>query len=271
MLYRSALISLVSAAEWLVMQLIQVYVKRHPEAIGIRDKTLTLADLQAIGSIEEAQAMLIQSRIDEIMFGGLEDWLKMFANTMHLSMGYLKPRRDGLVDILQRRNVMVHNNGVVHSSYMRKVPLELRQGIELNTNLLVTPEYLESAIDLVEYSFVLIAAELWQDLEPNDEERGTVLTNAVAIERINSGRWLVAEGASEFTMRDKKLSEQIQLIGTINYWQTLKWDGRFDSVRKDVEAADYLAKAELYQLARLVLLDQFDTKHWNYYLGVGQN
>jgi hypothetical protein len=257
LLYRSALISLVSSAEWLVMQLIREYIKKYPDRAGIKDKTLTLGDLQGIGSIDEARSMLIQTRIDEVMFGSLEDWLKFLNKTMQLSMGYMDDRRDALLEIFQRRNVMVHNNGVVHTAYIKKVPPELRQGIDVNTTLPITPEYLQDAIDLVEYSFLLISAELWQDLDPPDENRCNVLTNVV-IERLNSERWLVAEGASQFTKRDKQLSERSQLIGLINYWQTLKWQENFDMVRKDVEKADFSAKSGLFQLARFVLLDNFD-------------
>jgi hypothetical protein len=257
LLYRSALISLVSAAEWLVAQLIRAYIVKHPNSAGIKDKTMTLSDLQELGSIEDAQNMLIQARIDELMFGSLDDWLKFLHSTMRLSMGYWDKRMDALVEIFQRRNVMVHNNGIVGSSYVKKVAPELREGLDVNASLLIKPEYLEGAIDLVEYSFLLISAELWQDLDFADEMRAALLSTIV-IERINSERWLVAEGASEFVMRDKKLSERSQLIGKINYWQVLKWQKRFDEVRKNVEETDFSAKGAIYQLARLVLLDRTD-------------
>jgi hypothetical protein len=59
-------------------------------------------------------------------------------------------------------------------------------------------------------------------------------------------------------MNDKSLSERCQLIGTLNYWQTIKWSGSFDSLRSEIESADFSAKEDLFQLARLVLLDDFE-------------
>ena len=38
--------------------------------------------------------------------------------------------------------------------------------------------------------------------------------------------------------------------GKINYWQALKWQGRFQEVRLEVEAEDMTAKERIYQLAK---------------------
>ena len=100
---------------------------------------------------------------------------------------------------------MVHNNGIVHSSYMKRVDPELRKGISLGDALSVSPEYLGKAIDLVERNFVLIATELWKRLSPTDGERAKVM-NQVAFERLKTERWLVSQGLSFFTLNDKKMS-----------------------------------------------------------------
>lgn len=43
----------------------------------------------------------------------------------------------------------------------------------------------------------------------------------------------------------------------MNYWQALKWQNKFDEVRKEVQDVDLSAKGGVYQLARLALLDDF--------------
>jgi len=109
----------------------------------------------------------------------------------------------------------------------------------------------------VERNFVLIAAELWKRLSPTDGERAKVM-NEVAFERLKAERWFVSEGLSFFTLNDKKMSEQNRLIAQLNYWQSVKWQGAFDAVRKEVEGSDFSAKDDLYQLARHALLDDAD-------------
>ncbi len=152
---------------------------------------------------------------------------------------------------------MVHNNGLAHSSYMEKVAPELRVGVVIETQLPISSQYLSKSIDLIETNFVLIAAELWKQLDANDSRRGSVLTD-IAFERLKQGHWEVAEGLSFFLLNDKRLPERDQIIGTLNYWQSLKWQNRFEQVRKDVELVDFSAKDELYQLGRYALLDDGD-------------
>jgi hypothetical protein len=254
LLYRSSLISLVSSAEWFLSQVIRAYFDKIPGASGTEVKTLSLEELQSLGSVDDARRYLTDLRIDEIMWGSFEDWIKFLVGTAKLSAKYLDPHRAELVEVFQRRNVMVHNNGIVHSSYMKKVDPELRKNISLGGALSVSPEYLGKAIDLVERNFVLIAAELWKRLSPDDEERATVM-NQVAFERLKTDRWMVSEGLSFFTLNDKKMSERDRLIAQLNYWQSIKWQGGFDAIRKEVEGSDFSAKDDLYQLARHVLLD----------------
>jgi hypothetical protein len=57
-------------------------------------------------------------------------------------------------------------------------------------------------------------------------------------------------------MNDKKLPEKYLLIAEMNYWQSLKWQGRFDEIKDHVEGADLSAKDEMFQLARFALLDK---------------
>jgi hypothetical protein len=254
LLYRSALISLVSAAEWFLSQLIRTYFDKFPGASGADTKTLTLEDLKTLGSIEDAQRHLLQLRVDEIMWGSFEDWMKFLTGTAKLSAGYIAPEKEELVEVFLRRNVMVHNNGLVHSSYLQKVPPDLRKGISLGNELTVSASYLSRAIDLVEKNFILLGAELWKQLEPANEKRSDVLVK-IAFDRLSRDIWTVAEGLSRFTMSDKRMSERSLLIAQLNYWQSKKWQGKFEDVRKDVEAADFSAKDDLFQLARFALLD----------------
>jgi hypothetical protein len=254
LLYRSALISLISSAEWFLSQVIRQHLVLYSDAAGSKEKKLSLDDLKKMGSIEDATRYLIDTRIDELMWGGFGDWVAYLTEKMKLSLGYLKESKPRIVEVFQRRNVMVHNNGLVHSSYISNVTQELRENTKIGEQLSVSPLYLSQAIDLIEMCFILIGAELWKQLAPNDENRGTLLIE-IAFDRLQQERWEVAEKLSFFLMQDKRLPERDQLVGTLNYWQSIKWQNRFEEVRSAVESADFSAKDELYQAARLALLD----------------
>ena len=100
----------------------------------------------------------------------------------------------------------------------------------------------------------MIAAELWKKLESSDESRGEALVK-LAFDHLVAERWIIAEGVSCFMMKDKGISERMQIIGQINYWQSLKWQDRFGEIQEEVEKADFSAKDEVFRLGRLALLD----------------
>lgn len=256
LLYQSALISLISSVEWFISQTLREYFEEYPEAAGIKDKQLTLEELKSFDSINDARKYLIDIRIDEIMRGSFEDWLKFFSEKVKLSLGYLKPSKDLLGEIFQRRNVVVHNNGIANSIYFYKVPSDLRENVSLGKQLLVSREYLNKSIDLIESNFILLGAELWKQLDANDEGRGSILIE-VSFDRLMQQRWFVAESLSYFTKNDKGLTERDQTVGLLNYWQALKWQGRLNEVRRDIDNVDFSAKDEMYRLARFALLDDY--------------
>lgn len=254
LLYQNALISLVSAVEWFLSQLLHQYFERHPEAAGIRDRSLTLSELQSIGTIEEAKSYLIDLRIEEVLRGSFSDWVNFLKTQLKLSMGYLSDEENYLIEIYQRRNLLVHNGGVVNKIYLTKVSESVRAKLEIGKAISVSQEYLDESITRFERFFFLACLELWKKLLPQDRERSQVLID-LTYKNLCNERWKIAESLSYFLMNDKQLPEIDRLIGQINYWQSLKWQNRFEEIRKEVQTTDFSAKDERFLLAKAALLD----------------
>jgi hypothetical protein len=175
-----------------------------------------------------------------------------------LSMGYLDTEKNRIGEIFKRRNLIVHNGGRVSRRYLQEVHEEdLRRGLKLGDTVEITPDYLSRSIDLIEHEFILLAAELWKKLKPEDQRRGNLLSN-LAVQHLNERRWIVARGFSFFAMNDKSQVEATRLSSQINYWQSYKWSGDFEKIRSEVDGADFSAKKPLFQLAHSALRDDFE-------------
>lgn len=254
LLYTNSLIALISAAEWFLSEILHSHFDSHPDSAEIRGRSLSFRDLSTIGSIDEAQRYLIDLRVEEVLRGSFEDWIAFLKEKLNLSMSYIDIEKDKMVEICQRRHLLVHNGGHINQIYMNKVKKEYRASDQLNNQILVSRNYLDDAISTFERALLLIASELWKKQAPAAESRGIVL-NDIAFERLSSESWTVAEGLSFFLMNDKGLPERIRTIGQLNYWQSLKWQDRFAEIVDQVRGADYSAKDELFQLAQYALLD----------------
>jgi hypothetical protein len=258
LLYEASLQSLISSTEWFVSRIVHHYYDVHPDAIdGSSDKTFSFTDLKDLGSIEDARKHFIESKVEKFLRAGFKEWIDVFKSRLNLSMGYLDETAEEISEVFQRRNLVVHNGGVVNTIYISKVPEDLREGIKVGDGINISREYLDESISLFERNFILIAAELWKKLDLDDASRSDVLID-IAFEHLQSERWKVAESLSYFISRDSNAPKRSQLIGLINYWQSLKWQGRFSEVSQDVEECDFSANDEIFQLAKYVLLDEND-------------
>jgi hypothetical protein len=252
LLYRNSLISLLSSVEWFFSQILHFYYDKHPESAGIQKKTMTLSDLKSFGSIEDAEKYLIDVKIEEILRGSFDTWITLLKSELSLGLGYIEPIKEELTEFYQRRNLFVHNGGVVNSIYISKVKEEFRKNIKINDQLNVDKEYLDNAICKLQKAFILIASELWKSLDKADKSRGDVLTDIV-YENLLKSRWDICEGLTYFLINDSQLDVTDKVVAQLNYWLCKKRTNQLDSVKKDIEKADYSDKKEIFQLALYAL------------------
>ncbi|MCH7621197.1 MAG: hypothetical protein IH870_04795 [Chloroflexi bacterium] len=254
LLYQNALVALVSSGEWFLSQLLHAEFNQFPDSAGVEERPLKLKELQEFASIDEARQYLIDLRVEEILRGSFDDWMLFFKSHFKLEMGYVNNSVGQLVEICQRRNLIIHNGGYVNEIYLSKVAKEFQCESPLGTSVEVSVEYLSDAIAYFEKAFVLIAAELWKNRSPTDENRSGTLLDLIYDHLLNA-RWDIAKTLSQFVIRDKRVLEKHQLIGQVNYWQCLKWQGRFEEIQQEIESTDFSAKDKQFRLAQRALLD----------------
>lgn len=255
LLYRNSLISLLSSVEWFFSQILHFYYDKHPESAGIQKKTMTLTDLKSFGSIEDAEKYLIDVKIEEILRGSFDTWITLLKAELSLGLGYIEPIKEELTEFYQRRNLFVHNGGVVNSIYISKVKEEFRQDIKINDQLTVDKEYLDNAICKLQKAFILIASELWKNLDKADKTRGDILTDIV-YENLLKSRWDICEGLTYFIINDSQLDVTDKVVAQLNFWLCKKRTNQYDSIKKDIEKEDYSDKKEIFQLALFALRDE---------------
>lgn len=256
-LHQSSLVTIISYVEWFLAQLIHKYYDKHPDSIGLKDKQLSLNDLYEIGSIEDAKKYLIDTKVESVLRGSLNDWIKFLKEQMKLSMSYLDEYQDILVEACQRRNLYVHNGGVVNSIYLKNCTFKVNKQPDPGEKLSCDADYIESILTAFEKTFLLIAAELWKKNEPESEKRFKILNN-MSYEHICNKRYDIGAALAFFLWGDKGQKESSRITAQINYWQAKKWSDDFTEARKDIERADFSAKDPLFILAKHVLLDEFD-------------
>ncbi len=257
MLYSSSIMTLASSVELFFSKLLHQYFHLHPEAIGTKEKLFSFDELSKFETLSDARIYYISSKIEDLLRGSLADWLSFLRNTVKLSMGYLKDDQPLLEETFQRRNIVVHNGGIANSIYIAKVPKHLCKDVKIGDILIPDRRYLSERIDIWEKYCILITAEFWKQLSPDDSKRAEVLTE-ITYNHLLAKRWHISQSLSKFILLDKQMPESLITSAQLNYWQCEKRLGRWENIRAEIESADYSAKSVRYQLGHLALLERID-------------
>ncbi len=255
LLYTNSLISCLSSVEWYFSQLLHFYYDKYPDSAGIQKRTMTLNDLKGFNSISDAEKYLIDVKIEEVLRGSFDSWITLLKTELKLSLGYLNNIVDELVEIYQRRNLFVHNGGIVNSIYLSKVKEEYRKDITINQKLRVEKGYLDKSICKLQKAFILIGAELWKKLDAKDTSRGEVLSDIV-YENLLKKRWDICEGLAYFIIKDPNSNPVDKVIAQLNYWLCQKETGNYDKIKEGIKQIEYSDKKEIFQLGLYALRNE---------------
>lgn len=255
LLFNSSLISLISAVEWFFSRLLHAYYEKYPQVAISADKVFSYEDLTRFSSVDDARRQIIERRVEEVLRGSFSDWIKYFRGNLKMSMSYLDGSSDDLVETFERRNLLVHNNGIINNIYLSKVNKKTDSDMKIGKSIKVNRRYLDNRISLFERCCLLVGAELWKQIAPSDKARGEVLINTT-FAHMQCKRWDIAEGLSFFIMNDKKLPERDLMIGKMNYWLSCKRQNKWEEVKEQAEQEDMSARDRLFQLAWLSLCER---------------
>ena len=140
LLLTSAFILLVSYFDFLLSDLIDTYYHTFTQALG--DKTLlTYGELKECTTIDEAIDRLISKKVESFSFKSFTDQISFFENELKVPLQQYITIWPPIQEIILRRNILVHNDGIVNSRYITGTTATQAQPPIQGTLLSVDPEY----------------------------------------------------------------------------------------------------------------------------------
>lgn len=252
MLYQNSLMNLITYFETVISGLIKEHLTRQGD---FKNKSLTFEQISQLGNLDEAKEFLLEKEVHDLMYKGFDVWILYIKKNLKLSMGYLDPVKDQLIEIFQRRNLFTHNNGVANNIYISRIAPQYAKNTTVGSKIVISKTYLEESINLIENMGNLILLENWKKKEPKNEKRAFYIGELLD-EHFKCERWELVKSYSRFLMGDKGLPQSSQLVGQVNYWQSFKWLNQFNEVKEDVMNADFSANRGDFQLCLLALQDK---------------
>ena len=255
LLLTSLLVTAVSDFEVLFAYVARYFFNLRSQALKAQSPKVGWAEIESYESIEEIKKHFIDERVTKLMWGGFGDWMQWLST--QLGMNYidfsLDPARSS--EVFQRRNVIVHNGGLVSSQYMDKVPQSVGV-LSLGDPLPVTTGYLASALDelgiLGVLTTYLVMTKLCEtELQHEDVDRDI---RRVVGDLVNARRLAEADKVASIALSNTKhKAERLRL--RVYRWIALKGLSGKAAIETEVEELDTTEWGEDLELMKLFLLD----------------
>lgn len=255
LLRRGALTTLLSYFEALVSDLIQFHYSLYPVRLS-RDKILSLDDLRRISpeGIGDVERHLAAKEAD----GAKLDY---FANTLNLDLTPLDPERDHLTEVTQRRNLIVHNQGIVNRQYLSNVAASLKTEYDAaeGESLPVTRRYVDAAIDTVYVVGATLTQLCWRKWEKDSQERADFeIVQSLLYESLLAERFEFAARIAERLEDIKYETEKHAKMAIVNRAIALNRLNRTDEMERVLSLRDWSASSLDYRLALHALRNEED-------------
>lgn len=258
LLRRSALLTSVSYVDIVVAQLIRVYYKKYPGALPAKTRRLSLSDLRELGSVGAAEEYILDRRIDTILRRSLSKQLEFFTKRLKLDLQALTSLLANVVEVMQRRHVLVHNGGIVNRAYLDRVKPQLATelGLKLGDPVVVDGKYLQRAIDLIQFLGVVLLQTCWRSWYKDQTTEADVAVNDAIYEAISEDRFELACRLGEFGRDLKHSDDAHRRMIVLNLAQAYKWSGNQELAVKTVDGADWSSCGLSFKLGLCAIRDE---------------
>jgi len=260
LLLRSLLPMAVGTFEVLIGQLAELILKERPGLLGSDTKEFSLDDLRRLGSVEEAFNEAVQERIDTMLLGGLEKWVKWFSKRgLDIDIRSLPIDWTVFVEVFQRRHIIVHNAGKVSKLYLEKMQALTEDLPELGSEPPIDPTYVQTALDNLVVTGALLAIQVERNLRRG---RAPLHLSELLLEisrfLMSTSRWQAVETLCGAATSIGRVPESTRLELRCHAWLARKKQNGTSSIHAEVESWDTSSLDLYFQALRHSLLDKND-------------
>lgn len=262
-LNRSFLISLVSQFDTYVGDLMNCVFDKRPDLIDNSERQLTYLELKTFDKIDDARTFIIEKEIESVLRESHTEQFKWFEKKLKVKLHEDLPIWSTFIEVTQRRNLFVHNDGKVTSQYLNvcnqnSVPLNenIKLGIKLNS----TTKYFEKAYNCFFEVALKLNQVLRRKLCPKEIELADKSFLNITFELVVNKQYSLAKELYDFAYKYiKNISKKdLELRIHLNRAQTYKWLGDNETCKKIIGENDWSATNDLFKLASQVLSDDFE-------------
>jgi hypothetical protein len=259
---RSFTVALVSEFDAFMGATLKTFYRLKPDALNASERSMTYSDLMGFGSIEAAREHIVEKELETFLRSSHSEQFKTLETKLGIPLRKDLPIWKDFVELTERRNLFVHNDGIVNSQYLQVCSAEGVDctGLKKGAPLRVSKGYFSKAHEVVYEIAAKLSHVLWRKLAPDETEAadahfaGTLIYDLLYDKRHRLARVLADFGASTFK---KWRSDFFRRALVVNRAQAYLWDGEREDGLKILDAEDWSAANNEFHVCVAALRQDF--------------
>lgn len=258
---KALFLNLFSSFDAFMGDLITCLFDSNPELYKGLGKQISVCDILSFDSFEELKNKVLTDEIEAIR---RKSYVEQFSELEKMfNVPLVKFKNWPLfVELSQRRNILMHCNGIVSEQYLKickKEEFKFKEEVSVGDELQLGPDYMEHSFNLMAEVATKLGQTLWRKAQPAqldvaDDELSDIIYNY-----LHEKQYKKAVCLGEFSMGLPKVSSDLMSkINIINLVIAYKMSGENDKAQKLLGSIDWSASISDFKLANSVLSNDFD-------------
>lgn len=235
-----------------------------PEILNGSDREFKASDILSYADFDELKEVLVEKEIESLLRKNHVEQIQWLESKLNIELRKFKLFPD-FVEIMERRNLFVHSNGVVSRQYLsecKKNGVQLDSEIKVGDELEAFYDYVRKAYSVLFQVGVMLGYVLWHKIKPEEGEDLINNLSIVAYDLIKNGEYLLGLDIIDFALSNKSWAKEInnaqQLVFRVNKALAFHLRDMQDECEKIIGSMDLTAAEPVYHLAVAVLRKEYD-------------
>jgi hypothetical protein len=252
-LRKSLLALAVSDFELLISEVAEACMRELPRLVN-DEQAITLEQLKTFDNVEQATAHVIQRQVADLMRQDLFTW-EVWFQRVGVKLRDTTDSWPLVVEILARRNVIVHNDGKANGQYLSKIDKSTEHP-PIGFDLAPDDAYLRQSVERLYAMGILLASGANLQIKPEESDHVLRALRARASDCAEDGRFLVAHTIASVVLAKSRgrMRRELELEFKKILWVSMRECGSVEQMLKDVEQWDVTGLDRYYAHVRAVLL-----------------
>ncbi|EIE9610402.1 hypothetical protein LFN31_000678 [Vibrio cholerae] len=259
---KALFLNLFSSFDAFVGDLIICLFNGNPELYKGLGKQISVCDILSFDSFDELKEKVLADEIETIR---RKSYVEQFAELEKLfNVSLVKFKNwPSFVELSQRRNLLMHCNGIVSEQYLKVCKKEgfiFKGEVSVGDELQLGADYMEHAFNLMAEVATKLGQTLWRKAQPTELDVADNELSDVIYNYLHEKEYKKAICLGEFSMSLPKVSSDLMSkINIVNLVIAYKMSGENDKAQKVLGSVDWSASITDFKLANAVLSNDFDS------------